>query len=77
MKVFGYVRVSTAEQASNGESLDTQRNQILGYAMMKGWQVDEVFIEAGVSGSVPLAERLEGQGSSLLSARAMRSSRRS
>src|SRR6516165_237112 len=29
--------------------------------MMKGWQVAEFFIEAGVSGSVPLADRPEGQ----------------
>src|SRR5215217_127358 len=29
--------------------------------MMKGWTVDGFFIEAGVSGSVPLAERPEGQ----------------
>jgi len=29
--------------------------------MMMGWQVAEFFIEAGVSGSVPLAERPEGQ----------------
>ena len=36
-KVFGYIRVSTAEQASNGDSLETQRQQITGYAMMKGW----------------------------------------
>ncbi len=50
MKVLGYVRVSTIEQASNGESLDTQRRQIIGYAMMKGWEVDEVFVEGGVSG---------------------------
>ena len=61
MKVFGYVRVSTAEQASSGDSLDAQRNQLTGYAMMKGWQVDDIFVEAGVSGSVPLAERPEGQ----------------
>lgn len=61
MKVFGYVRVSTAEQANNGDSLDTQRQQITGYAMMKGWQVAEFFVEGGVSGSVPLAERAEGE----------------
>ena len=60
-KVFGYLRVSTAEQASNGESLDTQRQQIIGYAMMKGWSVSEFFIEGGVSGSVPLADRPEGR----------------
>ncbi len=61
MKVYGYCRVSTAEQASSGLSLDTQRQQITGYGMMKGWQVDEFFVEAGVSGSVPLADRPEGR----------------
>jgi hypothetical protein len=35
--------------------------QITGYAMMKGWQVADFFIEAGVSGSVPLTERPEGR----------------
>jgi putative DNA-invertase from lambdoid prophage Rac len=61
MKVYGYCRVSTAEQANSGLSLETQRQQITGYAMMKGWQVAEFFVEAGVSGSVPLADRPEGQ----------------
>jgi putative DNA-invertase from lambdoid prophage Rac len=61
MKVYGYCRVSTAEQANSGLSLDTQQQQITGYAMMKGWAVAEFFVEAGVSGSVPLADRPEGQ----------------
>jgi putative DNA-invertase from lambdoid prophage Rac len=61
MTVFGYCRVSTTEQANGGLSLDTQRQQITGYAMMKGWQVAEFYIEAGVSGSVPLADRPVGQ----------------
>ena len=61
MRVFGYCRVSTTEQANGGLSLDTQRQQITGYAMMKGWSFAEFFIEAGVSGSVPLADRPEGQ----------------
>jgi putative DNA-invertase from lambdoid prophage Rac len=61
MQVFGYVRVSTAEQANAGLSLETQRQQITGYAMIKGWTVAEFFVEAGVSGSVPLADRPEGQ----------------
>jgi putative DNA-invertase from lambdoid prophage Rac len=61
MQVLGYIRVSTVEQAANGDSLDTQRQQIIGYAMMKGWQVSQFFIEAGVSGSVPLAARPEAQ----------------
>jgi putative DNA-invertase from lambdoid prophage Rac len=60
MKVYGYVRVSTAEQANGGDSLETQRQQIIGYSMMKGWRVAEIFVEGGVSGSIPLAERPEG-----------------
>lgn len=61
MKVFGYVRVSTAEQANSGMSLDQQQQQITGYAMMKGWTVAAFFVEAGVSGSTPLADRPEGR----------------
>lgn len=60
MKVFGYVRVSTSEQASDGASLDTQRRQIEAWATLKGWTVAEIFVEGGVSGSVPLADRPEG-----------------
>lgn len=61
MRVFGYCRVSTTEQANGGLSLETQRQQITGYSMMKGWAAPEFFIDAGVSGSVPLADRPEGQ----------------
>jgi putative DNA-invertase from lambdoid prophage Rac len=57
----GYCRVSTAEQVTNGDSLDTQRQQITAWALLKGWTIAEFFIEAGVSGSVPLADRPEGQ----------------
>jgi DNA invertase Pin-like site-specific DNA recombinase len=53
--------VSTAEQAGKGDSLDTQRQQIEAWAMLKGWRVAECFIEAGVSGSVALADRPEGR----------------
>jgi putative DNA-invertase from lambdoid prophage Rac len=60
MKVFGYCRVSTAGQAIDGDSLDTQKQQITGYAMIKGWTVSGFFIETGVSGSVPLKDRPEG-----------------
>lgn len=61
MRVFGYVRVSTAEQASSGMSLEAQQNQVRGYAMMKGWEIADIFVEAGVSGSTPFADRPEGQ----------------
>jgi putative DNA-invertase from lambdoid prophage Rac len=61
MRVFGYCRVSTTDQADDGSSLASQRQQITGYAMMKGWEVADFFVEAGVSGSVPLADRPEGK----------------
>lgn len=61
MRVFGYVRVSTTEQRDEGCSLANQQQQITGYCMMKGWQVAEFFVEGGVSGSIPLAERPEGR----------------
>ena len=57
MATFGYCRVSTAKQAAEGESLDVQRRQIEGYALMHGLALDDVVIEEGVSGSVPVAER--------------------
>jgi putative DNA-invertase from lambdoid prophage Rac len=60
MRVFGYSRVSTSEQADEGVSLAAQQQQIAGYAMMKGWEIAEHFVERGVSGSVPLADRPEG-----------------
>jgi putative DNA-invertase from lambdoid prophage Rac len=61
MRVFGYSRVSTSEQADEGVSLAVQEQQIAGYSMMKGWRVDEFFVERGVSGSTPLADRPEGR----------------
>lgn len=61
MAVYAYVRVSTARQASEGESLDVQRRQIDGYLAMHGWTLDRAFVEEGVSGAKPLAERPEGE----------------
>lgn len=60
MAVYGYTRVSTSRQAEEGESLDVQQRTIAGYALMLGLTVDRMFIERGVSGSVPLWDRLEG-----------------
>ena len=60
MATYGYWRVSTTRQAEEGESLDVQRRQLQGYAMMNGLTVDKWFIERGVSGSKPLAVRPEG-----------------
>ncbi len=60
MATYGYCRVSTAAQASEGESLDVQRRQLEGWAHMQGQPLDAVFVERGVSGSVPLVQRPEG-----------------
>ena len=60
MATYGYCRVSTAAQASEGESLDVQRRQLEGWAHMHAQPLDQVFVERGVSGSVPLADRPEG-----------------
>jgi putative DNA-invertase from lambdoid prophage Rac len=58
--VFGYVRVSTDTQADNGVSLDEQQRRIEGRCLEQGWHLAEIFVERGVSGSVPFAERPEG-----------------
>ncbi len=60
MAVYGYARVSTSRQAEDGESLDVQQRTITGYAMMQGLGLNRVFVERGVSGSKPLADRPEG-----------------
>jgi DNA invertase Pin-like site-specific DNA recombinase len=58
--VFAYVRVSTERQADEGVSLEEQIRRVEGRAHEQGWQIAEVFIERGISGSVPLGDRPEG-----------------
>lgn len=60
MAVYGYSRVSTARAAEEGESLGAQERALRGYAMMHGLVLDHVYVERGVSGSVPLSQRPEG-----------------
>src|SRR3978361_49003 len=64
--IYGYVRVSTTRQADEGESLDVQQRTIAGYVLMHGMTLDRMFVERGVSGSKPLAER--PQSAALLAA---------
>jgi putative DNA-invertase from lambdoid prophage Rac len=59
-RCYGYARVSTVQQASDGESLDVQQRQLAGYAQMNDLVVDKVFVERGVSGSKPLGDRPQG-----------------
>lgn len=60
--VYGYVRVSTLTQAKEGESLEAQRRQVVSYAESKGLElaIDNVFVEAGVSGGSEFETRPEG-----------------
>ncbi len=61
MSVYGYVRVSTAEQAGEDKnSLEAQRRRILRSAEDNGFKVSRIFSDAGVSGSIPLSKRPEG-----------------
>lgn len=62
MAVYGYVRVSTLNQAKEGESLEAQRRQVVSYAESKGLELplENVFVEAGVSGGSEFQTRLEG-----------------
>ena len=60
MATYGYTRVSTTRQAAEGESLPEQERRLGGYAVSQGLALDHLFVERGVSGSVPLAERPEG-----------------
>ena len=61
MSVYGYVRVSTLAQAEDGESLLVQQRQLEGYAIMHDLKIDEIVVEEGVSGSVPVDQRSQGK----------------
>jgi putative DNA-invertase from lambdoid prophage Rac len=58
--VYGYCRVSAAEQRDNGISLAEQQRRIEGRALEQGWTLTELFVEGGVSGPVPFAKRPQG-----------------
>lgn len=48
--VIGYVRVSTAEQADSGLGLAAQKASIAAYAVQRGWELAELYEDAGASG---------------------------
>lgn len=62
MTTYGYIRVSTLQQANEGDSLETQLKQIGAYASLKGFDIpSENFVtERGVSGSLEFEKRPEG-----------------
>lgn len=63
LKAVGYIRVSTDEQASEGQSLDNQLSRIRAYAESQGWDLVDVYREEGHSGKTtnrPELNRLIG-----------------
>ena len=61
MKAIGYVRCSTQEQVDSGLGLDVQAERIRAYCSMRGLDLLDIIIDAGVSGGKPLAKREGGQ----------------
>jgi len=59
-RTFAYCRVSTDNQAEDGQSLNVQQRQLEGWALQRGVSLDAVHVEAGVSGAIPFHERQEG-----------------
>ena len=62
-KALAYIRVSSQRQADEGVSLDAQKRRILDYAKFKDIPLSEedIFIEKGVSGGIPLWDRPRGR----------------
>jgi DNA invertase Pin-like site-specific DNA recombinase len=58
LKAIGYIRASTQEQEI---TLAMQAEKLRAYCALRGLELAEVVEDAGVSGSVPLAERPAGQ----------------
>jgi DNA invertase Pin-like site-specific DNA recombinase len=50
VRVAGYVRVSTGEQAASGGGLGAQRDAITTELARRGWNLVEMFADEGISG---------------------------
>ncbi len=50
-KAIGYIRVSTTMQAEDGQSLGAQRAKIEAWATLNDYELGDVFVDAGLSGS--------------------------
>src|ERR1035438_1425365 len=49
-RAIGYARVSTADQADFGVSLDAQTEKIRGWSLANGYELVEVKVDRGLSG---------------------------
>ena len=61
--IYGYIRVSSEQQVSDGSSLEEQKKTIESFVQNKfNRPVDEFFVDAGVSGMKDLVERPGSRG---------------
>jgi len=60
MKLIGYIRVSTDEQAKDGQSLSIQDLQLHKYCELHGHELIDVIVDDGVSASINLDKRPAG-----------------
>jgi site-specific DNA recombinase len=51
VRAAGYLRVSTAEQAAEGFGLEAQESAIRAYCLAQGWELVDLYVDAGVSGA--------------------------
>lgn len=59
-RAWGYVRVSTDRQATEGDSLEAQRRAIELVCELEGFTLAGTFADPAISGGVPFAKRPEG-----------------
>lgn len=52
MKYYGYVRVSTDTQAEKGYGLAEQQNEIALYANERGYKIECIYVDEGISGAI-------------------------
>lgn len=58
---IAYCRVSTAQQVSEGASIDAQTAAVRRYCDLRGFELRAVVVDAGVSAAKPLADRRGGR----------------
>ena len=57
IRAYGYIRVSTNEQASSGAGLQSQRQQVTAEIIKRGWHLLGIVEDAGLSGTVKPDDR--------------------
>lgn len=57
MKIYAYLRVSTDQQAESGAGLAAQKDACIKWAKSKSLNIDTIFADEGVSGSLELDKR--------------------